>query len=201
MPSAWSVPAESGDFALSAHSRPGLQEATGKAAHLPDTRVPPRAGSPFTGRGAQGPGPGPLGTFWGRSSKLALKPPEIATPSQGPFPSLPASSCCGRLSVLLRPSPSLPGPLEPLPRPLPAQSAAGACPLCPRTAPSAAAQTVLIRTRSALNRINLGPRGLPSDLSSPGFQRPLHPLIFSQSPDKKAKHTSEDTAGSDPAGR
>lgn len=114
---------------------------------------------------------------------------EQLRPPRGSSPFL-ASSCCGRPSVLLRPSPPLPGPLGPLPRPLLAQSAAGALgarPLRPRAPP----QTVLIRSAhqpgSSRSSIRSSQPGfLFFFFFSPGFQRPLHPLIFSQIPDKKA---------------
>lgn len=108
----WRAPAESSDFALSAHPRPRLREATGQSGCRPTCRTlgpHPELGAPSRGEG--------LGHSRGRSSKRALKPPGTATPSQGLFP-LP-----GFLLLRASVSPSAPKPtLAWTPRPPPTTS-------------------------------------------------------------------------------
>lgn len=105
---------------------------------------------------------------------------EQLRPPRGSSPFL-ASSCCGRPSVLLRPSPPLPGPLGPLPRPLLAQSAAGALgarPLCPRAPP----QTVLIcsahQPGSSRSSIRSSQPGFLFFFFPPGFPKTSSPSDF-----------------------
>lgn len=163
--------------------RPGLQAATQQ-----DTRAPPRAGSPFPGRGLRG-RPWPSGRSLARGSKLALKPPGAATPRRGPSP-FPASSGCGgvRRSFCAQARPCLDpsAPSHDLSRPRAQRGPSGPSPASPRPSPASPRPAADRAHPPCAPRINLGPRGLPSDLLSPGFQRPLHPLIFSQIPDTKA---------------
>ena len=106
------APAKSSDFALSAHPRPGLQEATGESGCRPACRTL----GPYPERRAPSQGEG-LGRSGVRSSKRALKPPGIATPSQGLSP-LP-----GFLLLRASVSPSAPKPtLAWTPRPPPTTS-------------------------------------------------------------------------------
>lgn len=96
MPWVWRAPAESSDFALSAHPRPGLQEATGESGCRPACRTlgpHPELGAPSRGGG--------LGRSRGRSSKRVAG---TATPSQGLSP-LP-----GFLLLRASVSPSAPKP-------------------------------------------------------------------------------------------
>lgn len=164
-------PAEPGDFALSARSAPGCRPPPCRTlGPHPELGAPSRGGGSGAGRGL----PDALGP--GAANLLSSLREQLRPAGALPLPGFLLLR--GRPSVLLRPSPPLPAPLGPLPRPLPAQSTAGALGASPPAADRA--------HPPGATRINLGPRGLPSDLLSPGFQRPLHPLIFSQIPDKKA---------------
>ena len=147
--------------------RPGLQAATQQ-----DTRAPPRAGSPFTGRGAW--------TLSGQeqqtrsqASRNSYALPGALPPSWLPPAAGVRQSFCAQAHPCLDPS----APSHDLSWPRAQQGPSGPVPCVP---------VPRRRPCSSAVHINLGPRGLPSDLLSPGFQRPLHPLIFSQIPDTKA---------------
>lgn len=143
--------------------RPGLQAAT-----LQDTRAPPRAGSPFTGRGLRGP-PWPSGRSRAKSSKLALKPPGAATPRRGPPPSrLPPAAGA---SV----SPSAPKPaLACTPRPPPTTSPGPEHSRGPRGVPSRR------RPCSSSGRDSHQPGSSRSSIrpSQPGFPKTSSPSDF-----------------------
>ena len=142
------------------------------SARLQDTRAPPRAGSPFTGWGAW--------TLSGQEQQTRSRN-SYALPGALPTSRLPPAagvrqSFCAQAHPCLDPSAPL-APSHDLSRPRAQQGPSGPIPCIPMPHRRPCSSAVCI---------NLGPRGLPSDLLSPGFQRPLHPLIFSQIPDKKA---------------
>lgn len=93
---------ESGDFALGCRKPRGRRPTCRTLGSHPELEAPSRGQGP-RGR-AQ-----PLGTFWGGSSELALKPPGTATPSQepSPFPALLLRACqsfCAHARPCLDPS-------------------------------------------------------------------------------------------------
>ena len=125
------------------------------SAHLQDTRAPPRAGSPFTGRGAW--------TLSGQerqtrsqASRNSYALPGALPPSWLPPAAGVLQSFCAQAHPCLDPS----APSHDLSWPRAQQGPSGPvpCVLVPRRRPCSSAV-----------HINLGPRGLPSDLLSPGF--------------------------------